>query len=168
MSESHSSVKSAAAATVRVQTGPKGFIRPLVQTSVGRKMIVAITGVILMLFVIGHLLGNLQIFLGPDWINGYAQHLRDLGALLWIVRLTLIITVVLHIYFTIRLALENRAARTTSYAQRDYVKATFASRHMAVSGLVVLAFVIFHLFHFTGHKFNPRFPLLKNDPLNHY
>ena len=168
MSDPLSSVKSAAAATVRVQTGPSGFIRPLIHTSVGRKMIVALTGIILMLFVVGHLIGNLQIFLGPDWINSYAQHLRDLGVLLWVVRVLLIVTVFLHIYFTIRLAIENRAARPSGYVRKDYVKASYASRHMTVSGLVVLAFIVFHLFHFTGHKFNPQFPLLKNDPLNRY
>ena len=74
-------------------------------------MIVAITGIILILFVIGHLLGNLQIFLGPEWINGYSQHLRDLGPLLWMIRAFLLIAVVLHIYFTILLAIENRRAR---------------------------------------------------------
>jgi succinate dehydrogenase / fumarate reductase cytochrome b subunit len=131
-------------------------------------MIVAVTGVILMLFVIGHLLGNLQIFLGPGWINGYAQHLRDLGPLLWLVRIILLISVLLHIYFTLLLALENRRARPQPYMQRHYVKASYASRHMAVSGLVVLAFIVFHLLHFTGRQFNSRFLLLKNDPLNHY
>src|SRR5438270_4237088 len=131
-------------------------------------MIVALTGVILMLFVIGHLLGNLQIFLGPRWINDYAQHLRDLGPLLWLVRIILLVAVFLHIYFTISLALENRRARPQSYQKRDYIKASYASRHMVVSGLVVLAFVVFHLLHFTARQFNPRFPLLKSDPLNHY
>ena len=72
--------KSAAAATVRIQ--PRGFIAEFIHSSVGRKIIVALTGVILILFVIGHLLGNLQIFLGPEWINAYSQHLRDLGPLL--------------------------------------------------------------------------------------
>ena len=131
-------------------------------------MIVAVTGVILLLFVIGHLLGNLQIFIGPDWINSYSQHLHDLGPLLWLIRVFLIATVILHIYFTILLAIENRRARPESYVDRDYVKATWASRHMVVSGLVVFAFVIFHLLHFTGRKFNPQFPLLKLDPLNRY
>src|SRR5580765_3332676 len=131
-------------------------------------MIVALTGVILMLFVIGHLLGNLQIFLGPRWINDYAQHLRDLGPLLWLVRITLLVAVFLHIYFTVSLALENRRARPQRYQKRDYIKASYASRHMVVSGVVVLAFIVFHLLHFTGRKFNPHFPLLKNDPLNHY
>ena len=87
------------------------------RSSIGKKFIVAITGIILILFVIGHLLGNLQIFLGPDWVNGYAQHLRDLGALLWMVRIVLLITVILHIYFTIQLAIENRRARPKGYAK---------------------------------------------------
>lgn len=141
-----------------------GFYR----SSIGRKMIVAITGVILMIFVVGHLLGNLQIFIGPRWVNDYAQHLRDLGPLLWVVRIGLLVAVLLHIYFTILLALENRRARPQRYKEKKPIKATFASRHMAVSGLVVLAFILFHLFHFTGRRFNAQFPLLKDDPLNHH
>jgi succinate dehydrogenase / fumarate reductase, cytochrome b subunit len=161
-----SEAKSAAAATVR--TTPRGFISEFSHSSVGRKIIVAATGVILILFVIGHLLGNLQIYLGADWINAYSQHLRDLGPLLWMIRAFLLITVILHIYFTILLAVENRRARPEAYRDRNYVKASWASRHMVVSGLVVLAFVIFHLLHFTARKFNPQFPLLKLDPLNRY
>src|ERR1700736_6541931 len=138
------------------------------RSSIGRKMIVAVTGAILILFVIGHLLGNLQIFLGPEWINSYSQHLRDLGPLLWIIRFVLLCTVMLHIYFTILLAIENRRARPDHYIDKENVKATWASRHMVVSGLVVLAFIIFHLLHFTARKFNPQFPLLKLDPLNRY
>lgn len=131
-------------------------------------MIVAVTGIILLLFVIGHLLGNLQIFLGPDWINGYAQHLRDLGIFLWVIRGFLLLAVILHIYFTILLAIENRRARPQRYAEKEHVKATFASRHMAMSGLVVLAFLLYHLAHFTVRVTDPRFALLKADPLNHY
>jgi len=131
-------------------------------------MIVAITGVVLIVFVIGHLLGNLQIFLGPDWVNSYAEHLRELGPFLWIIRAFLLINVLLHILYTISLAIENRRARPVNYKRKENVKASFASRHMVVSGLVVLAFIIFHLLHFTTRKFNPQFPLLKNDPLNHY
>jgi succinate dehydrogenase / fumarate reductase, cytochrome b subunit len=138
------------------------------RSSIGRKMIVALTGAVLMLFVVGHLLGNLQIFLGPRWVNDYAQHLRDLGALLWLVRIILLVAVILHIYFTILLAIENRRARPEHYIEKENVKASFASRHMVASGLVVLAFIIFHLLHFTGRRFDARFPLLKNDPLNHY
>jgi succinate dehydrogenase / fumarate reductase cytochrome b subunit len=138
------------------------------QSSVGKKFVVAITGIILILFVIGHLIGNLQIFLGPDWINSYAQHLRDLGIFLWVIRGILLIAVVLHIYFTILLAIENRRARPQRYVERDYVKATVASRWMVLSGLMVLAFLIYHLAHFTVRVTDPRFALLKADPLNRY
>jgi len=164
MIDQKSEPQSAAAATVC--TKRRGFISDFCHSSVGRKMIVAGTGVILILFVIGHLLGNLQIFLGPDWINAYSQHLRDLGPLLWLIRVFLLITVILHIYFTILLAIENRRARPEPYIDRQYVKASWASRHMVASGLVVLAFIIFHLLHFTARKFNPQFSLLKLDSLN--
>ena len=161
-------VRTAVAATVPERISQRGVISTLFHSSIGRKMVVAITGIILILFVIGHLLGNLQIYLGPEWINGYSQHLRDLGPLLWLVRGILLLTVVLHIYFTILLAIENRRARPDRYKAKEHVKATWASRHMALSGLVVFAFIVFHLLHFTGHNFNARFPLLKNDPLNRY
>lgn len=131
-------------------------------------MIVAVTGVILILFVIGHLLGNLQIFLGPDWINGYSEHLHELGPLLWLIRAFLLVTVLIHIYATIRLAIDNRRARPVSYQKKEHVKATFASRHMVFSGLIVLAFIIYHLAHFTVRVTDKRFGLLKADPLGHY
>jgi succinate dehydrogenase / fumarate reductase cytochrome b subunit len=163
-------VRTAASATVpeRDHNPRRGIISTFCHSSIGRKMVVAVTGVILILFVIGHLLGNLQIYLGPEWINAYSQHLRDLGPLLWLVRAILLVTVLLHIYFTILLAIENRRARPDAYKGKEHVKATWASRHMVVSGLVVLAFIIFHLLHFTGHNFNAQFPLLKADPLNRY
>jgi succinate dehydrogenase / fumarate reductase cytochrome b subunit len=138
------------------------------RSSVGRKMIVAVTGVILILFVIGHLLGNLQIFLGPEWINGYAEHLRDLGPLLWVIRVFLLVVVIAHIYYTVRLAIENRRARPERYRRRDIVKATFASRTMVMSGLILLAFIVYHLLHFTVRTTDPRFATLPKDPLGHY
>ena len=131
-------------------------------------MIVAVTGIILILFVVGHLLGNLQIFIGPDWINGYSQHLHDLGPLLWLIRIFLLLAVAIHIYVTIQLAIENRRARPEPYIDRQYVKATFASRHMLMSGLIVVAFSIYHLAHFTVRITDPRFALLKFDPLHRY
>ncbi|MBA2435278.1 MAG: succinate dehydrogenase cytochrome b subunit [Verrucomicrobiota bacterium] len=138
------------------------------RSSVGRKMIVAVTGLVLILFVIGHLLGNLQIFLGPEWINGYAEKLRQLGMLLWVIRGGLLIAVLLHIYYTIRLAIENRRARPERYKRKDTVKATFASRSMVLSGLILLAFIIYHILHFTVRATDPRFNTLPLDPLNHY
>jgi len=138
------------------------------RSSIGKKFIVAITGVILIGFIVGHLLGNLQIFFGPEYINNYAEKLRALGVLLWVIRIALLATVVLHIYFTIRLAIDNRRARPTAYARKEHVKATFASRSMVVSGLVVLAFIFYHIAHFTVRVTDPRFALLQADPLNRY
>ena len=159
---------SAATPTMHAVAPRYGFVSGYCHSSIGRKMIVAISGLILILFVIGHLLGNLQIFLGPDWINGYSQHLRDLGPLLWLIRIFLLVTVILHIYFTIELAIENKRARPEPYIDKEYVKATFASRHMVMSGLIVFMFIAYHLAHFTFRKTDPRFALLKLDPLNRY
>lgn len=166
--DQQSQSQSASTPTARSVAPPGGFISAFYSSSVGKKMIVAITGVILILFVVGHLLGNLQIFLGPDWINGYSQHLRDLGPLLWAIRIFLLAAVTIHIYATIQLAIENRRARPEPYIDKEHVKATFASRHMVMSGLIVLAFIIYHIAHFTVRVTDPRFALLKADPLNHY
>jgi succinate dehydrogenase / fumarate reductase, cytochrome b subunit len=166
--DQQSQLQSASTPTVRSVAPPGGFISAFYRSSVGKKMIVAVTGVILILFVVGHLLGNLQIFLGPDWINGYSQHLRDLGPLLWAIRIFLLAAVTIHIYATIQLAIENRRARPEPYTDKEHVKATFASRHMVMSGLIVLAFIIYHIAHFTVRVTDPRFALLKADPLNHY
>ena len=138
------------------------------RSSIGKKIIVAVTGVILIGFIVGHLLGNLQIFLGPEYINSYAEKLRALGVFLWVIRAFLLVTVLLHIYFTIRLALDNRRARPVAYSQKEIVKATFASRSMTLSGLLLLAFIIYHIAHFTVRVADPRFQLLKADPLNRY
>jgi succinate dehydrogenase / fumarate reductase cytochrome b subunit len=138
------------------------------RSSVGKKMIVAVTGVVLIAFVVGHLLGNLQIFLGPEWVNSYAEHLRELGPLLWLIRAFLLVNVLVHIFFTISLAIENRRARPVRYKKKDHIKATFASRSMALSGLILLAFILYHLAHFTVRVTDPRFLLLKADPLNRY
>ncbi len=136
------------------------------RSSIGKKIIVAVTGVILIGFIIGHLLGNLQIFFPPEYINTYAEKLRSLGVFLWVIRAFLLVTVLLHIYFTISLAIENRRARPQAYQKKRYVKATLASRSMALSGLVLLAFIGFHIAHFTVRVTDPRFQLLKADPLN--
>jgi succinate dehydrogenase cytochrome b subunit len=138
------------------------------RSSVGKKIIVAVTGLVLIVFVVGHLLGNLQIFLGPDWVNSYAEHLRALGPLLWAIRIFLLVAVFLHIFYTISLAIENRRARPAHYKRKDYVKATVASRYMVMSGLIVLVFILYHLAHFTVRVTDPRFLLLKADPLNRY
>jgi len=111
--DQQSQPQSASVPTARSVAPTAGFISAFYRSSIGKKMIVAVTGVILILFVVGHLLGNLQIFLGPDWINGYSQHLRDLGPLLWAIRIFLLAAVTIHIYATIQLATENRTSTKT-------------------------------------------------------
>jgi succinate dehydrogenase / fumarate reductase, cytochrome b subunit len=118
-------------------------------SSIGKKTVVAVTGVLLVLFVIAHLLGNLTIFAGPDWINGYAVHLRDFGPLLWIARIGLLLAVGLHIYFSMLVWKENAAAKPQKYAVFAPMKTSIFARTMRLTGLFVLAFVIFHLAQFT-------------------
>ncbi len=127
-------------------------------SSIGRKWIVALTGLGLFGFVIGHLVGNLQVFLGsPEPINRYGAFLQGLGELLWAIRFGLLAMVVLHIIFTIKLRLESRAARPEKYAVTQYRAASKPARWMALSGLMVLSFIIFHLLHFTAQTVDPSF-----------
>src|SRR3954469_8896788 len=121
----------------------------LFSSSIGKKFLVALTGLGLIGFVTGHLIGNLQIFLAPEKINGYAHMLESLGSALWLIRLFLLACVVIHIWLAIKLTLENRAARAVAYEVNHTIRATVASRVMAATGLVVLAFVVFHIAHFT-------------------
>ena len=119
------------------------------KSSIGAKVVMGVTGLMLIGFVIIHMLGNLQVFLGQEALNSYAKALHDLGGLLWVARFGLIGAVVLHIASGLRLASLNRAARPVRYAYETTVKATFASRYMRMSGIVVLAFIVYHLAHFT-------------------
>jgi succinate dehydrogenase / fumarate reductase cytochrome b subunit len=126
------------------------LVGSLFRSSIGRKFVMAATGVILIGFVIGHLIGNLQIFQDPDHINGYAQFLRNLGPTLWIARIVLLVSAILHIWAATALTLENARARGTEpYAIKHTIRATLASRTMRLTGYVVLAFLIYHLAHFT-------------------
>lgn len=109
----------------------------------------AVTGIILTGFVIGHLVGNLQIFEDPDRINGYSAFLHQVGPLLWVVRIVLILAVVIHIWAATVLTLENRAARGAGYSVKHTIRATLSSRLMRWTGVVVLAFLLYHLAHFT-------------------
>ncbi|MBI5768124.1 MAG: succinate dehydrogenase cytochrome b subunit [Verrucomicrobia bacterium] len=137
-------------------------------SSIGRKIIMAVTGLILIGFVAGHLVGNLQVFQHPDHINGYAQFLHNLGPLLWAARIVIIGSVVLHIWAATALTLENNAARgTVPYGVSHTIRATLASRAMRVTGYIVLAFLLYHLAHFTlGLVQSDTFK--ETAPLDHY
>jgi succinate dehydrogenase / fumarate reductase cytochrome b subunit len=135
-------------------------VNPLLRflsSSIGRKWVVALTGLALFGFVVGHLIGNLQVFIGPESLNRYGAFLQGLGELLWAVRFGLLAMLVLHIVFTIKLRGENRAARPEKYAVTQRRAATPAARWMLLSGLTVLCFIIYHLLHFTTQNIEPAF-----------
>ncbi len=123
----------------------------LTQTNIGKKALVAVTGAILFGFVIGHLTGNLLLFAGPETYNAYAAGLKGNPALLWGVRITLLVSVVTHITLTLQLAGKNASARPTPYKRpRQDQVTTYAARTMVLSGPLVLAYILFHLAHFTA------------------
>lgn len=133
------------------------LIGNLFTSSIGRKFIMAITGLVLVGFVFGHLVGNLQIFLPPDHINGYAHFLQGLGPALWLVRLVLLVCVALHIWAAVVLTLESRAARgPQAYGVKKWLAATWASKAMRWTGVIVFFFILYHIAHFTlgiaGHE----------------
>jgi len=138
------------------------------RSSLGKKYVMAITGLALFLFVIAHMAGNLQIFAGRDSINSYAAFLKSKPGLLWSARVALLVLAILHIITAIQLVAENREARPVGYAERRPLS-SFASRTIFVSGLVVFAFIIYHLMHFTVGVTNPEFMHLADpvDPLRH-
>ncbi|KAF0094217.1 MAG: succinate dehydrogenase cytochrome b556 subunit [Puniceicoccaceae bacterium 5H] len=134
-------------------------------SSLVKKYLMALTGFVLVGFVCGHMLGNLQMFLHPDWINEYAYKLQHLPyGLLWVVRLVLLITVIVHVVVAVQLVLENRRARGgENYAAKAKLQATFASKTMRYTGLVLLAFIIFHILHFTVQSVHPEFKELHTE-----
>ena len=121
------------------------------RSSLGKKYVMAVTGGALFLFVIGHMLGNLQIFLGAEAINRYGHVLQSTPEILWPARIGLLACVILHIVSAVKLSAENKAARPVAYATSTApVAASYASRTMLMSGLIIAAFIIYHLLHFTA------------------
>jgi succinate dehydrogenase / fumarate reductase, cytochrome b subunit len=130
-------------------------------TTIGKKAVMALTGIVLFGFIVGHMAGNLQFFLGPDAINGYAEKLREAPALLWAVRIVLIVAATLHIAASISLARIANAARPVGYIRKKNVGSTYAARTMYWSGPIVLAFLIYHLLHLTFGTVHPNFRHLR-------
>jgi succinate dehydrogenase / fumarate reductase cytochrome b subunit len=127
-------------------------------SSIGKKLVVALSGIILVLFLAGHLIGNLVVFMGPEPFNAYAYFLHHMlhGMGIWLFRAVMISMVAAHILATLALTLENRAARK-AYECSATIQATPSSRTMILSGLTLLAFVIYHMLHFTariGNEYN--------------
>jgi len=125
------------------------------RSTLGSRVVVSLTGLGLVGFVVFHMLGNLQVFEGPAALNSYAAMLRDMPMFLWAARIGLLGVAIFHIALAIQLALRNRRARPAGYALREYRHASVASRTMALTGSVLLVFVVFHLLHLTAGLTDP-------------
>lgn len=118
-------------------------------SSVGRKVLMAITGFFMLFFVLVHLLGNSSIWIGPSALNTYAEKLHSLGAFVWIFRGFMFLMLAVHVWFGVLLTLENSAANPSKYAVNRKLKATFSSENMIWTGVLLLCFLVYHLLQFT-------------------
>lgn len=132
-------------------------------STTGKKAVMGVTGAILFGFVTVHMLGNLQVYEGPEKLNAYGRFLHAAPELLWAVRVFLLASVVLHIWASVELALRKSAARPVGYSHRDNIASTYASRTMYWSGPILLAFIIFHLLHFTAGVVHPGADFVEGD-----
>jgi succinate dehydrogenase / fumarate reductase cytochrome b subunit len=121
----------------------------LLDTTIGKKVVMAVTGLVLYGFVVAHMLGNLQVFMGPEQLNGYAKKLHDLGPLLWAARAVLVVAVVLHVLMAVQLVSRSAAARPIGYRQKKNPTTTYAALTMKFGGLALMLFILYHLAHFT-------------------
>ena len=128
------------------------------QATIGKKVVMAVTGVILFGYVLGHMLGNLQIFLGAAAINNYAHFLHSHEGALWVARVALLAAVILHIVASVQLWVLNNKARPVPYVRKRDVPASYAARTMKWSGPIIAAFVIFHVLHLTTGDIVPLYP----------
>lgn len=151
-----------AASAQSFQVSPASALARLWRSSLGKKYVMAITGFGLWVYVIVHMLGNLQIFLGPEKINAYAALLKGAPAVLWSARIGLLFIATLHVVAAAQLVLANRRARPIRYESKKVVASTFANRTMWISGLIIFAFILFHLAHFTFGWVNPQFLRLED------
>lgn len=125
-------------------------IGQFLSSSIGKKYLMALSGFVFVGFVLGHMAGNLLVFAEPHAINAYAKKLKDLPFnLLWVLRGILLASIAIHIWTAVTLSLQNRAARPKGYCTEKVVQASYASRTMPMSGLIILCFIIFHILHYT-------------------
>ena len=148
---------STGSAAARRAKRPAPFPVELYRSAVGKKYVMAVTGIMIMGFVLLHMIGNLKMYLGAEEFNHYGEFLRELlvpilprTVTLWLLRIGLIVAIVLHVHAAYALTRINHAARETKYqSKRDYVAANYASRTMRYSGVIVGLFLVWHLFDLT-------------------
>lgn len=136
----------------------------LYRSSIGKKVVMAVTGAVLVLYVIAHMLGNLKIYQGPEKINSYGHFLREVGypvlghgEFLWIARIVLLAIVVLHIVAAYQVSVMSLRARDVAYKRRESIASNYASRTMRWSGVILGAFIVFHILHLTTGDAHPKF-----------
>lgn len=147
------------------------WIASFYRTALGKKAVMAVTGAFLAGWVLAHMAGNLKIFLGPEHFNEYAKWLRTMGApampnsaLLWVVRILMLVAIWLHIQAATQLTLQSREARPVAYTRRDNVVASYASRTMRWGGVIILLFILYHLLHLTFGVHVAPMQFVENDP----
>lgn len=143
--------------TATATTSSTSQILAFYRAPIGKKAVMAVTGAALFVFVIGHLLGNLQVYLGPEKLNAYGHLLQSNLVLLWAARLGLLACVTLHIIAAVQLQLQKNAARPISYKKSDAIASSYASRTMIWSGPILAAFIVYHLLHLTVGSAHPDF-----------
>ena len=126
------------------------------RSAIGKKAVMAVTGLILFGWIFLHMIGNLKLYMGPEHMNEYAAFLKSMfgpavphGGMLWLSRIILLVAVVFHIHSAYAVTMMSRAARPVGYREREYVAASYASRTMRWGGVIILLFVIYHLLHLT-------------------
>jgi len=158
--------------TPSVRPRRASWLADLWASAIGKKAVMAATGVFLFGWILAHMAGNLKLYLGAEHFNEYAKWLRTMGAPavpndvpLWIVRVLLLVCIWLHIQAAIQLTVMNRAARPIGYGERDYVVGTYAARTMRWGGVIIALFVFYHLAHLTwGWAVAPPANYVEHDP----
>ena len=131
-------------------------------TSLGKKYIMGVTGLLMVIFVVAHMLGNLSTFGGASALNAYAEHLRAFPPGLWAFRALMALAFVVHIGTGLLLYVQNRAARPVAYANKKNERTSFSALTMLWTGLLLGCFAVYHLLHFTLHAFNPEWNALQD------
>ena len=136
----------------------------LYRSSVGKKIVMAISGIFLFLWIVGHMLGNLKVFFGQEAFDHYAHGLKELGdpfllqgQFLWIIRFVMLAIIGLHMWSALSVYLQSRAARRLGYRKTDDLTFTYASRTMRWGGVILLVYIVYHLLHFTVGSAHPQF-----------
>ncbi len=143
--------------SVQTKPAPSEVQVKFISSSIGKKMFMAVTGLFMFLFVLGHMVGNLQIFIGQDQLNAYANALKKVPELIWLVRAVLLVCLVLHVWRGIQLYFENLSSRPVRYIVNSTVQASIASRTMIFTGAGIFLYVVYHLLHYTFLVTNPQY-----------